>query len=248
MSLAGKTALVTGAGTGIGRATAMALGRAGVRLVLGNRNAELGEDVAARIRAEGGQAIFQPTDVTDPHQVQALVARAVSEFGGLQLAFNNAGVESTAAPLHAQPVQAAQPVFNVNVWGMFYCLKFEIEAMLTGGGGAIVNNSSLLGLIGTPNFALYVASKHAVCGLTKSAALEYAEHGIRVNAVAPGPIDTRMLAEVAGGDPQAFARHVPMKRIGRPEEVAQAVLWLLSDASSFVTGHVLAVDGGWSAK
>jgi NAD(P)-dependent dehydrogenase (short-subunit alcohol dehydrogenase family) len=136
----------------------------------------------------------------------------------------------------------------VNVNGVFYCMKYEIEVMLQRGCGAIVNNSSLLGLKGTPNFALYVASKHAVCGLTKSAALEYAEHGIRINAVAPGPIETRMLAEISGGDVQQFAKYVPMKRIGRPEEIADAVLWLFSEQSSFITGQVISVDGGWAAK
>lgn len=249
MNFTGKVALITGAGSGIGRETALALAQHGAKVVLGNRNAEQGEQVVQEIRAAGGVASFQRTDVTDPAQVQSLVQRAVSEYGGIHLAFNNAGVEGEMGPLHQQSLDSAAHVLDVNVKGVLYAMKYEIEQMLRqGGGGAIVNNSSILGLKGIANLAVYVASKHAVVGLTRSAALDYAPQRLRINSVAPGPTHTRMLTDIAGGDPTSFAQFVPLGRIGQPTEVTQAVLWLLSDEASFVTGHVLAVDGGWGAQ
>ena len=248
MNFTDKVAVVTGGGTGIGRETALALGIAGAKIAIGNRNAEHGEAVAAEIRNAGGEALFLKTDVTDPDQVQALVARAVSEFGGLDLAFNNAGVEGEMGPLHGHDLKAAARVIDINVSGVMYAMMFEAEEMLKRGGGAIVNTSSILGLKGIANLAPYVSSKHAVVGLTRSAALDYAQHKIRINAVAPGPIETRMLTDIAGGDPHSFAQYVPMGRIGQPREITDAVLWLLSDQASFVTGEVLTVDGGWGAQ
>lgn len=248
MSLTGSVAVVTGGASGIGRETSLALGKAGVKLVIGNRNAQQGEDVVAAIKDAGGVAVFQQTDVTDAPQVRALVERAVQEFGSLDLAFNNAGVDGELKPLHEQSLESAIKVMDVNVNGVFYAMKYEIEQMLKQGHGAIVNTSSILGLKGTAKFGPYVASKHAVIGLTRSAALDYAQRGIRINAVAPGPIETPMLSSITGGDPQSFGQAVPMGRIGQPREITNAVLWLLSDEASFVTGHVLTADGGWGAQ
>lgn len=242
-----KVALVTGGGSGIGRATALALAREGAAVLIGNRNTQQGEEVVAAIREQGGTALFQLTDVTDPDAVQALVARAASEFGRLDLAFNNAGYGGAVGPIHEYAVEEAKRILDINVLGVFYSLKFEIELMLRFGGGSIVNNSSILGQKGTSGMGMYVASKHAIAGLTKSAALEYAKQGLRINAVAPGPIETPMLSATTG-DPQVFAKYVPAGRIGQPEEIAEAVLWLLSDRASYVNGFTLAVDGGWNAK
>lgn len=251
MSLEHKTAIITGGGSGIGRATALALAKAGAQVVIGNRNCEQGEAVVQEITKLGGQAEFVRTDVTKVDDVKALIATALARFGRIDLAFNNSGVEGEQKPLHEQDEGVANQLIDVNIKGVFWAMKYEIEAMLRNLGnvkGAIVNCSSVFGLVGAQGWSLYTASKHAVAGMTKSAALEYAAKGIRVNAVAPGPIETPMLAKAGGGDPQVFARTVPMGRIGKPEEIAAAVLWLLSDAASFVTGHTLAVDGGYTVK
>jgi NAD(P)-dependent dehydrogenase (short-subunit alcohol dehydrogenase family) len=244
MTLRGKVAVVTGGGSGIGRATAEAMAAVGAAVVIGNRNAAQGEEVAGAIRLRGGRAVFHKTDVSRPEEAKALVERAVREFGRLDLAFNNAGMDGEQVPLHEQDVDKAAALFDVNVKGVFYCMKFEIEQMLRTGGGAIVNTSSIFGLNGYPGWSLYVASKHAVTGMTKSAALDYAKRGIRVNAVGPGPVETPLLAKGTGGDPHSYAAFVPMGRIGQPDEIASAVVWLLSDDARYVTGHTLPVDGG----
>jgi NAD(P)-dependent dehydrogenase (short-subunit alcohol dehydrogenase family) len=243
-SLADKVGIVTGGGTGIGRATALAMAKAGASLVIGNRNAKLGEEVVRAIEQAGGRAVFQVTDVSKPGDAKALVDRAVKEFGRLDLAFNNAGVDGEQVPLHDQDIEKASFLFDVNIKGVFYCMKYEIEQMLETGGGAIVNTSSIFGINGYPGWSLYSATKHAVTGMTKSAALDYAKLGIRVNAVGPGPVETPLLAKGTGGDPHSYAAFVPMGRIGQPEDIADPVVFLLSDEARYITGQTLPVDGG----
>lgn len=247
-SLKDKVAVITGGGTGIGRATALAMARAGASVVIGNRSEESGKKVVAEIADAGGKALFLRTDVRKPEDTKSLVQLAVDEFGRLDLAFNNAGMDGQQVPLHEQDVEQATQLFDVNLKGVFYSMKFEIEQMLKNGGGSIVNTSSIFGLQGYPGWSLYVASKHAVTGLTKNAALDYAEQNIRVNAVGPGPIETPLLHKGTGGDPHSYASFVPMNRIGQPHEVADAVVWLLSDEAQYVTGHTMPVDGGVTAQ
>jgi NAD(P)-dependent dehydrogenase (short-subunit alcohol dehydrogenase family) len=246
--LKNKVGIVTGGGSGIGRATSLAMSKAGASLVIGNRDAVKGEEVVRLIEQGGGRAVFQKTDVSKPDDVKALVARAVSEFGRLDLAFNNAGMDGEQVPLHEQDIERATMLFDVNIKGVFYCMKYEIEQMLRTGGGAVVNTSSIFGLNGYPGWSLYVATKHAVTGMTKAAALDYAKKNIRVNAVGPGPVETPLLAKGTGGDPHSYAAFVPMGRIGQPDEIADAVVWLLSDEARYVTGHTLPVDGGVCAQ
>jgi NAD(P)-dependent dehydrogenase (short-subunit alcohol dehydrogenase family) len=198
-NLTGKIGVVTGGGTGIGRATALAMAKAGAVVVIGNRDAGKGEEVVGLIRQAGGKAVFQKTDVSKPVDVQTLVARAVSEFGRLDLAFNNAGMDGEQVPLHEQDIEKASALFDVNIKGVFYCMKYEIEQMLKTGGGAIVNTSSIFGLNGYAGWSLYVAAKHAVTGMTKAAALDYAKKNVRINAVGPGPIETPLLHKGTGG-------------------------------------------------
>jgi len=243
-----KVGIVTGGGTGIGRATALAMARAGASVAIGNRDVAKGEEVVALIRQASGPAVFQKTDVSKPDDVRGLIERAVKEFGQLDLAFNNAGVDGQQLPLHQQDIEQASFLFDVNIKGVFYCMKYEIEQMLKTGGGAIVNTSSIFGLNGYPGWSLYVATKHAVTGMTKAAALDYAKQNIRVNAVGPGPVETPLLAKGTGGDPHSYAAFVPMGRIGQPDEIADAVVWLLSDEAHYVTGHTLPVDGGVCAQ
>src|SRR5947208_2142725 len=246
--LKGKVGIVTGGGSGMGRATALTVARVGAALVIGNRDATRGDEVVRLIRQAGGRAVFQKTDVSAPGDVRALVERAVAEFGRLDVAFNNAGMDGEQVPLHEQDIDKAAMLFDVNINGVFYCMKFEIEQMLKSGGGAIVNTSSIFGLNGYPGWSLYTATKHAVTGMTKAAALDYAKKNVRVNAVGPGPVETPLLAKGTGGDPHSYAAFVPMGRIGQPDEIADAVVWLLSDEARYVTGHTLPVDGGVCAQ
>lgn len=247
----GRVALVTGAGSGIGRATALAFAAEGAAVVVADLNDEGGESAAATIRGDGGRAVFVHTDVTDAESVGDMVDRALSTFGRLDHAFNNAGIEGTPAPLAECPTDNWDHTIAVNLTGVFFCLRAEIPAMLASGGGSIVNCASIAGLNGFPALGSYVASKHGVNGLTKTAALELAPAGIRVNSVCPGAIDTEMVSRVAEEQPemieQTIAAH-PLGRLGRPEEIASTVLWLCSDAAGFVTGQNIAADGGYTTQ
>ena len=247
----GKVVLVTGGGIGIGRATALAFAHEGAKVVIGNRNAERGEEVVKAIKDDGGEASFLRTDVATEGDVQALVEHAVSTYGRLDAAFNNAGVEGLIAPLADQMSENFDEVMKINVKGVWLSMKYEIPQMLKTGGGVIVNNSSVAGLIGFPGAGIYCASKHAVMGLTKTAALEYSAAGVRVNAINPAVIDTSMadrLADSMGMAKKDLSSLHPIGRIGTPDEVANTVLWLCSDKSSFVTGVNLCIDGGFTAQ
>jgi len=246
----GKVALVTGGGSGIGRATAIAFARQGARVVIGDRNAQCGEETVKAIRDAGATASFRQTDVSAASDVEALVAHAMTTFDRLDLAFNNAGIEGDVRPLEKQSEANYGALMDINVKGVWLSMKYEIPRMLEHGGGAIVNASSVAGLIGFPGIGIYVASKHAVIGLTKTAALEYSAKGIRINAVNPGLIDTAMADRLAAGVKTTKVDLAPLHptgRIGRVEEVAETVLWLCSGRASFVTGHSMFVDGGFTA-
>ncbi|MEO8306414.1 MAG: glucose 1-dehydrogenase [Pseudomonadota bacterium] len=241
--------LITGSLTGIGRASAFALAREGARLIVSGRHEEPGQALAKELRATGAEAEFIRADVRDDAQVRELVDAAVKRFGRLDAAVNNAGTEGKTGPITEQTAESYAATFDTNVLGVLLSMKHEIRVMQQQGSGNIVNISSVLGKVGTAGAAVYVASKHAVEGLTKAAALEVAPLGIRVNVVAPGPIDTGMLDRFVGGDDgkSRLAAHVPLKRVGKPDEVAAAVVFLALGKSSFVTGHSLSVDGGLGA-
>jgi NAD(P)-dependent dehydrogenase (short-subunit alcohol dehydrogenase family) len=247
----GKVALVTGGGSGIGRATALAFAREGAQVVIGDRNIARGQETVSMIRDAGGTASFRPTDVSVALEVEALVDQAMKTYGRLDLAFNNAGIEGDVRPLVEQTEANCDAVMDINVKGVWLSMKYEIPRMLEHGGGAIVNASSVAGMIGFPGIGIYAASKHAVIGLTKNAALEYSAQGIRINAVNPGLIDTEMADRLALGvntKKSDLASLHPIGRIGQVDEVADAVLWLCSGRASFVTGHSLLVDGGYTAR
>ncbi len=249
-SMQGRVAIVTGASAGIGHAAALAFGREGASVVVADIDRERGEETAVEIEGLGSEAIFARTDVSSADDVVALVDRAVERFGRLDYAFNNAGVEGAPAPTAECTLDNWSRTIAINLTGVFLCMREEIPRMLATGGGAIVNNSSVAGLVGFATIPAYTASKHGVVGLTKTAAIEYATQGIRVNAVCPGVIETEMITRFTHGDPDAAAQLVqtePIGRLGTPEEIADAVIWLCSDRASFVTGHALAVDGGFIA-
>lgn len=251
-TFANKVALVTGATSGIGRATAIAFAREGAEVVVSGRREKEGRETVALIKQAGGEATFVRTDVTSEAEVAALVNKTLSTYGRLDAAFNNAGVEGLPGTIHEQTVENYHHIMNANVLGVVLSLKHEVAAMLKNGGGVIVNNSSVGGLVGFPGAAIYAASKHAVLGLTKSVALEYAAQGIRVNAVSPGGVETPMFDRFTGGQGTEGHKRVtgmhPLGRTAQPEEIAEAVLWLCSDKASFVTGQTLTVDGGFTAK
>ena len=248
--MTGKVALVTGGGSGIGRATALKFASEGASVVIGNRNEQAGQETVDLIKQAGGKASFYKTDVTKLENVQNLIKYTVDTYDGLDAAFNNAGVDDLQAMTPDQTEATFDLVMNVNVKGVWYSMKCEIEYMVANGGGAIVNNSSIAGLIGYPGHAPYVASKHAVMGLTKTAALEYAKQKIRINAVCPGGVETPLLDNFTQGDTntrQKMESLHPIGRLGKPHEIADAVVWLCSDEASFVLGQGITVDGGFTA-
>jgi NAD(P)-dependent dehydrogenase (short-subunit alcohol dehydrogenase family) len=245
----GKVALVTGAASGIGRATALAYAREGARVVVSDVDQAGGQETVALVEGGGGEAAFVRADVSQPADCEALVQQTVERYGRLDYACNNAGVGGEQLPTAEYPIEAWQQTININLSGVFYCMKYEIPAILESGGGAIVNMASVLGQVVFPQAVAYNSAKHGVLGLTKSAAVEYSAQGVRVNAVGPGFIETPMLAELkedAEVYQQIVALH-PIGRLGQPEEVAELVVWLSSDKASFVTGAYYPVDGGYLA-
>lgn len=246
-----KVALVTGGGGGIGQTTALAFAAAGAAVVVADRDEQAGSRVAGEIVSRGGRAAFVQVDVAKAAQVERMVAFAVERFGRLDVAFNNAGIELENKATADCEEDTFDRIVDVNLKGVWLCMKYEIAQLLRqGGGGAIVNTASVAGLVGAPYMPAYCASKHGVVGLTKAAAAEYGRNKIRVNAVCPGVINTPMMERAFEADPRRrpqMERVHLLKRVGEPHEVADAVLWLCSDAASFVTGHPMAVDGGLTA-
>ncbi|HVG21486.1 MAG TPA: SDR family oxidoreductase [Blastocatellia bacterium] len=243
----GKVAFVTGAGGGIGRVTALAFAREGASVTAADISEQGGRETARLIEEQGGRALAVRCDVTRAEDVKAALDKTVEAFGRLDVAFNNAGVEQRNAGVAEFEEEEWDRILDINLRGVFLCMKYEIPLMLKQGGGAIVNTSSGAGVIGIKGGGAYAAAKHGVIGLTKSAALDYASQNIRVNAVAPGYIATPMMDRFTGGAAEGWEKitaEEPIGRVGRPEEIADAVIWLCSDASSFVVGHALVVDGG----
>jgi NAD(P)-dependent dehydrogenase (short-subunit alcohol dehydrogenase family) len=246
-----KVAIITGGSSGIGRATAVALAKEGVNVAIAARRTKEGEETVQLVKEAGSDGVFVQTDVANEDDVKALVEKTVKKYDRLDYAFNNAGIGETMTPLVEQTSNAFDQIMNVNVKGVWLSMKYEIPQMIRTGGGAIVNMSSGAGVIGFPQMPIYIASKHAVLGLTKSAALEYAKSGIRINAVAPGGVETDMLKQAAEDNKQfveTLRSMHPIGRIADPEEIANAVVWLLSDKASFVLGHTLIVDGGFISR
>jgi NAD(P)-dependent dehydrogenase (short-subunit alcohol dehydrogenase family) len=243
-----KCAVVTGAGMGIGEATAILLAENGASVIVSDVNEEAGNATVELIKSKGGTAKFIYCDVADRKQVGALMVSAITAFGPVKMAVNNAGIGGVLAPMHEIEFEDWDKMMAVNLSGVFYCMKEEINAMLHHGGGTIVNVSSLAGLGGMPGGSSYCAAKHGVIGLTKSAALEYGGMGIRVNAVCPGWTDTNIIKGVPTEMLEASVNnHVPMKRLGTTEEIGDTILWLLGDKSSFVNGASIRIDGGMKA-
>jgi NAD(P)-dependent dehydrogenase (short-subunit alcohol dehydrogenase family) len=247
LDFSGKVALVTGAASGMGLATAQAFAEAGAAVVLADVREDMVKAQARKLAAAGHKVIAVGCDVSDDAQVAAMVDRTVADFGRLDAAFNNAGVMARIAPTADSTREDWDRVIGINLRGVWSSMKYELRQMVRQGRGAIVNNASVGALTGNPGIGSYIASKHGVVGLTRTAALEYIKCGIRVNAVNPGLIDTQIARDVVNGDEQAYAelaKHVPIARAGRPEEIAAVVLWLCSPGASYVVGHALTVDGG----
>jgi NAD(P)-dependent dehydrogenase (short-subunit alcohol dehydrogenase family) len=249
--MSGKVALVTGAGSGIGRCSALAFAREGAKVVVSDVVIDGGEETGRLIKQTGGEAVFVKADVSKAAEVEALINTTVSTYGRLDCAHNNAGIAGKTFTVADDTEENWDRILAINLKGVWLCLKYQIPIMLKQGGGAIVNTASDAGLIGVKRTGAYVASKHGVVGLTKTAALEYAKAGIRVNAVCPGPIDTPMLQKGAMRNPKILEKMVaaqPNGRLGKPEEIAEAAVWLCSGAASFVTGLAMPVDGGYIAQ
>lgn len=242
----GKVAFITGAASGIGRATAAAFAAEGARVAILDRTADALRETEAAVMVAGSEVLAIACDVSKPKEVEAAVAQAVKTFGRIDCAFNNAGVENKAAPLHEIDLEEWDRILNINLRGTFICMKHEIAQMVRQGGGVVVNTSSGAGIRGVAGGASYAASKHGMIGMTKSAALDYAKQNIRVNCVLPGNIATPMMDRFTGGDIQRAIDLEPVGRLGKPEEIAEAVLWMCSDLGGFVTGASIVVDGGWS--
>lgn len=247
-----KVILITGGGSGIGRETTLAFAREGARISIWDVNEAGGNESLEMIKDLGSEAIFLQVDVADPKAVQQAVSETIKKFGQLDAAVNNAGIGGAHAATHDYPADDWQQVMNVNLSGCYYCMKSEIPALLQNpSGGAIVNVSSIAGLLGFPGHSAYVASKHGVIGLTKSAALEYATYNLRINAVCPAFTRTPMVDQLEEARPELkgnLPRGIPLKRLGTPQEIAAAILYLCSDAASFITGHALPLDGGLMAQ
>lgn len=249
--LDGKVAIVTGAASGIGRASAQAFAREGAKVVVADVTVQGGEETIQLIKDAGGEATFVKADVSKATEVEELIERTVKEHGRLDCAFNNAGIEGAQAPTHECTEENWDRTIAINLKGVWLCMRYEIPRMLERGGGSIVNCSSVAGVIGFPNLPAYCASKGGINQLTRTAALEYATSGIRVNAICPGVIDTPMVKRFTADNAEAqagFLTMEPVGRLGKPEEIAEAALWLCSDDASFVTGHPLVVDGGMVAR
>jgi NAD(P)-dependent dehydrogenase (short-subunit alcohol dehydrogenase family) len=241
-----KVAFVTGAASGIGRATAVAFAAEGARVAILDRTEDALSETADAIRKVSGEVLVIACDVSKPEQVEAAIGRLIERFGRLDIAFNNAGVENKAAPVAEIELDEWDRILDINLRGTFVCMKHELAQMVRQGGGVIVNTSSGAGVRGVEGGASYAASKHAIIGLTKSAALDYAKQNIRVNAILPGNIETPMMDRFTGGDIQKAIDLEPVGRLGKPEEIADAVLWMSADLGAFVTGAAISVDGGWS--
>ncbi|WP_176597913.1 SDR family NAD(P)-dependent oxidoreductase [Sphingobium sp. 15-1] len=249
MNMIGKTALVTGGGSGIGRAACLALARAGAAVIIAERSAAAGEAVAKEIKALQGQAGFIPVDVGERASVADMMKQAVADFGKIDCAFNNAGIVDGSRSLLTSTQENWDAIMSVNLQGVWLCMQAQLDHMIANGGGSIVNNASRSGLRGVPTDAVYGAAKHGVVGLTKAAAVEFGSKGVRVNAICPGLVDTPLTRERFGvGFDEKATMANPMQRAALPEEIAAAVLWLCSDASSFVNGVALPIDGGSVAR
>ena len=249
--LDGKVALITGAGSGIGRASALAFAREGAKVAVADIVVEGGEETVRMVKEAGGEAFFIKVDVSNAAEVEAMVNTVVDTYGRIDCAYNNAGIEGRLASTDEYPEDVFDKVIDINLTGVWLCMKYELPHMLKQGSGAIVNTASGAGLIGVAGMSAYVASKHGVVGLTKTAALEYAKSGIRVNSVCPGLIQTPMVERITADQPQlgeALVAAEPVGRTGKPEEIAESVVWMCSDAASFVTGHAMSVDGGFVAQ
>jgi NAD(P)-dependent dehydrogenase (short-subunit alcohol dehydrogenase family) len=244
-----KVVIITGSTFGIGKSTAIAFAQRGAKVVLSDWKQD--EDTLSTIIENGGDAIFVKCDVSVENDVKNLVAETIAKYGRLDFAFNNAGIEGTPAPATECSNDNWDKTININLKGVWYCMKYQIPEMLKVGGGVIVNNASIAGLVGFGGVPAYVASKHAVVGLTKNVALDYAKQNIRVNAVCPGVIHTPMVDRFTGQDPKVLEQLVaakPMGRVGQPEEIAETVVFLCSNAASFITGQAIAIDGGWTTQ